>query len=144
MVRPAPLGRQMDQPPQLVIIVEDDQSMSQALERLLRIAGYTARSFPSAEELLEADAAADAACLILDVQLPGMTGFELREQLARRGHTPPVIFITAYDEPESRLEADRASAVAYFTKPFAGRDLLEAVQRARRGSPSARLRENGS
>lgn len=117
--------------------------MSQALERLLRIAGYTARSFPSAETLIEEDAAAHAACLILDVQLPGMTGFELRERLVQQGHRTPVIFITAYDEPESRLEADRASAVAYFTKPFAGRDLLEAVQRAS-GPPPSRRHQNGS
>lgn len=112
--------------------------MSQALERLLRIAGYAPRAFPSAEALIESGRAADTGYLILDVQLPGMSGFELREQLVHRGHHAPVIFITAYDEPETREEAEKAGAVAYLTKPFAGRDLLDALVRAHAASPPAR------
>ena len=118
-----------------MIVVEDDKSMSQALERLLRIAGYTPRTFPSAEHLIEDGCAAHAAYLVFDVQLPGMTGFELRERLVRQGNRAPVIFITAYDEPETRTEAGRAGALAYLTKPFAGRDLIDAISRAN-GAPA--------
>ena len=123
------------QEPRLVVVVEDDRSMSQALERLLRIAGYAPRTFASAELLIEDGCAARAAYLVLDVQLPGMTGFELRERLVRQGNRAPVIFITAYDEPETRAQAERADALAYLTKPFSGRELIEAISRAN-GTPA--------
>jgi FixJ family two-component response regulator len=113
----------------VVVVVEDDASMSSAIERILRLAGYAPRTFDSAESMLEAGAAAGADCLIFDVHLPGLTGFELRERVARAGRLPPVIFITAYDEPESRELAARAGA-GYLVKPFPGRDLVAAVGRA--------------
>jgi FixJ family two-component response regulator len=116
--------------PRLVIVVEDDRSMSQALERLLRVAGYTPRTFSSAELLIEDGGATRAAYLVFDVQLPGMTGFELRERLVRQGNRAPVIFITAYDEPEARNAAGKAGALAYLTKPFAGKDLIDVIRRA--------------
>jgi FixJ family two-component response regulator len=104
--------------------------MSNALVRMLKLAGYTPRTYASAEALLEARNAGEAACLVLDVHLPGLTGFELYEQLRRQGRMPPVIFITAYDEPESRDQAGSAGAAAFFTKPFSGNDLVAAVRRA--------------
>ena len=82
--------------------------------------------------------AAAATCLILDVQLPGISGFELRERLARDGRAVPVIFVTAYDEPETRQHA--AGAVACLAKPFAGRDLIDAVMQAHGESPPPRGR----
>src|SRR6185436_15260430 len=88
-----------------VMVVEDDPSMRQALGRLLRLAGYAALAYESAEAFIGDGNAALATCLVLDLQLPGITGFELRERLVRDGFKAPVIFITAYDEPESR---DRA------------------------------------
>jgi FixJ family two-component response regulator len=118
-----------------VVIVEDDPSMRQALRRILHVAGYLPLAFESAEALIEDGSAAAAACLILDVQLPGMTGFELRRRLSGEGAPVPVIFITAYDEPEARLQASEAGAVAYLTKPFAGHALIDAVTRAHGALP---------
>ena len=117
-----------------VVVIEDDPSMRQALGRILRLAGYAPRAYESAEAFIEDARSAGATCLILDIQLPGMTGFELRDRLTRDGVEAPIIFITAYDEPESRQRASRAGA-AYLSKPFAGRDLLEAVMRAHGESP---------
>ena len=90
---------------QEIIVVDDDMSMSQAIERLLVAAGWRVRSFASAEELLASGASADAAVLILDIQLPGMSGLELHRHLAAGGTVTPVIFITAQDRPNTR---DRA------------------------------------
>jgi FixJ family two-component response regulator len=113
-----------------IVIVEDDASMSQALERILRLGGHVSISYPSAEALLANSNIADVSCLIVDVQLPGITGFELHSRLTQRGPTPPVIFITAYDEPEARARAKSAGAAAFFAKPFSGRVLLETVREA--------------
>jgi FixJ family two-component response regulator len=113
-----------------VVVVEDDASMSTAIARILRLAGFAPETFDSAEKMLDAGAAAGAACLVFDVHLPGLTGFELRETLSRDGKQPPVIFITAYDEPRSRSQAARAGAVAFLTKPFSGHALVAAVTRA--------------
>lgn len=120
-----------------VLIVEDDSSMSQALERILRLGGHSTVSYASAEALLAAGGAGEAACLILDIQLPGLTGFELHERLSERGAVPPVIFITAFDEPEARAQAEKLGAVAFLAKPFSGRSLLATVRNtlATNGSP---------
>ena len=123
-----------------VVIVEDDPSMRQAVRRILQVAGYVPLAFDSAEALIEDGSAAAAACLILDVQLPGITGFELRKRLSREGAQVPVIFITAYDQPEARVQASEAGAVAYLTKPFAGHALIAAVTQARGGPSSVRGR----
>ena len=113
-----------------VVVVDDDASMSQALERILRLGGYAPITFSSAEALLEAGAAQRADCLVLDIHLPGLSGFELYARLATMGAQPPVIFMTAYDEPETRGEANSAGAAAYFTKPFSGNDLVAAIKQA--------------
>jgi FixJ family two-component response regulator len=114
-----------------VVVVEDDESSRQAFERVLNAAGFRARAFPSAETLLAAGAASGAACLVLDIHLPGLSGFELRRELARTGRRlPPVIFITGHDNPAARRQAAALSAAAYLPKPFAGRTLVETVARA--------------
>ena len=112
-----------------VAIVEDDASMSHALERILRLAGYTPNSYRSAEDYLS-NSRHDAACLIIDVQLPGMTGFELHARLAGAMERAPVIFVTAIDDAAARLKADAANSIAFLAKPFSGRTLLESVGRA--------------
>jgi FixJ family two-component response regulator len=111
-----------------VIIVEDDPSMCQALERILRLGGFRPLLYGSAEALLDEGVPDDVACLILDLQLPGMDGFALHERLTVAGTMPPVIFITAFDEPDARSHAARVGAV-FLAKPFAGRALLEALRR---------------
>ena len=109
--------------------MEDDASMSQAIERVLQAGGFTAVLFASAEAALEADAAA-ADGLVLDIHLPGMSGFELYRRLAA-DRALPVIFITALDEPAVREEAKGLGGVGgYLPKPFSGRDLLDALTRA--------------
>ena len=112
-----------------VVIVEDDPSMSRALTRILRFGGIGAKSYVSGEALLASDTLAGVGCLVLDVQLPEMSGFELRARLATMIALPPVVFITAFDTPEARAQALAAGAAAFLTKPFSGRTLLETVRR---------------
>jgi FixJ family two-component response regulator len=105
----------------LVIVVEDDADMTRALESMLKAAGFDAAMFSSGEALLGALVPADTACLVLDVHLPGMTGFELYDRLAAAHSTCHVIFMTGYDEPAARTRSLEAKAVAYLVKPFAGK-----------------------
>jgi FixJ family two-component response regulator len=114
----------------IVIVVEDDRGMREALARILTASGYRAAAFSTAEALLAAGAARDAACLVLDVHLPGLSGFELRRRLASDGATAPVIFISGHDTQAVRAEAERLGACAFLAKPFSGRDLTRAVGRA--------------
>ena len=113
-----------------VVVVDDDASMLQALQRLLQASGFLPRTFSSAEALLGSDATAGAACFVFDIHLPGLSGIELRQRLVERGVEQPVIFITAQDEPSTREASERAGAFACLIKPFPGRSLLDAVRRA--------------
>ena len=115
---------------QTIVVVDDDAGMNQALTRLLKAAGFGAVTFRSAEDFLQAGCAEKAECLILDIHLPGMSGFELRRQLTHTGIEPPVIFITAYDDLASRQQAEQAGAVGYLAKPFPGRNLLDLLGKA--------------
>ena len=108
-------------------MVDDDAEMGQAIERLLSAAGYRTTTFQSAEALLEQEAAVRADCFILDIHLPGISGFELQQRLALRGDVAPVIFITAYDDLAAREQAQATGAVALFAKPFRGQPLLAAI-----------------
>jgi FixJ family two-component response regulator len=113
-----------------ILVVEDDEGMRLAVERLLLAGGYAVSTFGSAEALLGSDAWREAACLILDIRLPGLSGGELRDRLAAEGVHAPVIFMTAHDDPVTRERAEASRPVAYLLKPFRGRELLEAVARA--------------
>ena len=120
-----------------VVIVEDDASLSRALMRILRLGGIGATSYVSGEALLASDTLAGVGCLVLDVQLPEMSGFELRTRLATMTALPPVVFITAFDTPEARAQALAAGAAAFLTKPFSGRALLETIRRVLAASDPA-------
>ena len=111
-----------------IVLVDDDKSIRTALSRILRWHGYTSSIFESAEDLLETHTEINAACLILDVQLPGITGFELYDCVARMGNAPPVIFITGQEQPDTRPKAQAAGAAACFIKPFSGRVLVDTVR----------------
>jgi FixJ family two-component response regulator len=111
-----------------IAIVDDDPAMRQAVGRLCGAAALSSRSFSSAEEFLASDAQEEAGFLILDVNLPGLSGFELHEHLVSRGIHRPVVFITGQDQLISREKARKAGAAAYLTKPFAAADLLAAVR----------------
>jgi FixJ family two-component response regulator len=113
-----------------VFVVEDDESMRGALENLLDAAGYETAVYASAEELLAEGVVSDAACIISDIKLPGMSGLELLTKLRARGAGPPVIIITAHDAPTVRDEAERRGAVAYLPKPFPGSAVLAAIESA--------------
>jgi FixJ family two-component response regulator len=125
----------LDQQNSTVVVVEDDAGMRKALERLLRAGGFQAVLFSSAEAFLGTDATASAACLVLDIHLPGLSGFELRRRLTELGHQQPVIFITAVDDESARDEARQLKCLAYFRKPFEGAALLEAIRRALEARP---------
>ena len=123
---------------QRIVVVDDDPGMNQAIQRLLKAAGFRAITFASGEELLEAGAAQTATCLLFDIHLPGLSGFELYEKVRRSGSKSPVIFITAYDDPSSQVRANVAGAAAYFIKPFSGQALLDAI-RVATGAGSTRV-----
>jgi FixJ family two-component response regulator len=124
----------MPEQQQSIVVVEDDAGMRKAIERLLRAGGFQCVSFASAEAYLQADAADAAACLVLDVHLPGLSGFQLQRQLMASGRKSPVIFITAHDDAATRDEAQRIGSVAYFRKPFDGNAFLREILRAVKGN----------
>jgi FixJ family two-component response regulator len=111
-----------------IAIVEDDASFRRALERLLRASGFEVQTFASAEEFLGSALPESHACLILDIRLPGMSGFELSDHLAASGRPRPAIFITAQDEDSARQQASRIPNSVYLRKPVVGAVLLEAVR----------------
>ena len=114
-----------------VSIVDDDESVREALKSLLRSVGFGAEVFASAEEFLKSDRLKNTACLILDVRMPGMSGLELQEQLAAAHHKIPIIFITAHvSDREARNRALQAGAVDFLSKPFREEVLLKDVYAA--------------
>ncbi len=113
-----------------VLVVEDDASMREAIERLLGAAGFEAVAYASAEALLEGGGARDAACVISDLRLPTMSGLELLAELRERGEGQPLILITAFDAPGRGADALRRGAAAYLVKPFHGTALLAALKAA--------------
>jgi FixJ family two-component response regulator len=117
-----------------IIVVEDDASMSQAIERLLNAAGWRTRAFDSAEKLLDCDGVTGADCFVFDMQLPGLNGLQLCARLRERGINQPVFFITAYDQDSTREQVSRSTAAGYFPKPFDGRQLIAAIKKATMGA----------
>jgi FixJ family two-component response regulator len=113
-----------------VLVVEDDASMREAIERLLITAGIGCSCYGSAEALLEAGAATHASCVVSDQTLPAMSGLELLAVLRSRGVCVPLILITAHDSPVMRERATREGAQAYLAKPFRGTALIAAVSAA--------------
>jgi FixJ family two-component response regulator len=111
-----------------IFVVDDDKSILDSLTLLLESAGYQSRGFGSAEELLESTSVQDACCLILDIKLPGMSGFQLQEVLTASRTPIPVIFITGQDRPGMEGKALTLGAIAYLRKPFDEQALLDAIQ----------------
>ena len=114
----------------LITIVDDDEGMREATKGLLRSLGYQAAAFSSAEEFLQSDSLDDTACLIADVQMPGLSGIDLRGRLIARGVKMPTIFITAFPEEGARARAMTAGAVGYLEKPFSEESLLRCLDSA--------------
>ena len=113
-----------------VAVVDDDESFSRAIGRLLRAAGFDSSIYSSAEAFLQDTMEAPADCLVLDIQLGGVSGLDLRRRLTAQDTTTPVIFVTAHDEPEIREEARQIGCSAYFCKPVSGKLLVDAITNA--------------
>jgi FixJ family two-component response regulator len=113
-----------------VAIVDDDDSMRIAIEGLLKAVGFPAQSFASAEEFLKSGQQHHSTCLIADIRMPGMSGLELQAQLNAERCKIPTIFITAHGDEKMRLQALRAGAVEFLSKPFDDEALLESVRAA--------------
>ncbi|WP_035353674.1 response regulator transcription factor [Edaphobacter aggregans] len=121
------------QRPKLIVIVDDDKSVQNALSNLLKSERLSALCFGSAEQFLESGAQHRTACLIVDVRIPGMSGLELQAKLNDERCRIPIIFITGFGDAKMRIQAMRDGAVEFFTKPFDGAVLLETVQVALEG-----------
>jgi len=114
----------------LISVVDDDSSVRDSVRGLLRSVSFAVVVFASAEEFLSSDRARETDCLILDVRMPGMSGFELQSRLVASYPEMPVIFITAHGDEELRSRALRGGAVDFLLKPFSEEALLTAVQAA--------------
>ena len=114
----------------VISVVDDDESIRQSLGGLMRSVGFGVKVFSSAEEFLNSGDPRNTGCLILDVRMPGMDGFELQRRLEASQYEIPVIFITAHGDEELRRRALIAGAVDYLLKPFTEEALLNAVQAA--------------
>ena len=114
----------------LISIVDDDQSVVEAMVSLIQSVGYKAKGFRSAEDFLKSRQLLNTACLILDVLMPSIGGFELQRRLAARNYRIPIIFITSFDSDDVRIRAFQAGAVEFLCKPFSQEFLLQAVRSA--------------
>jgi FixJ family two-component response regulator len=114
----------------LISVVDDDNSVRESLQSLIRSVGLAVEVFASAEEFLKSDHLRNTHCLILDVRMPGMNGFELQRRLAVSHCEIPMIFITAHGDEIAHSQALKAGAVDYLLKPFTEETLLTAIQAA--------------
>jgi FixJ family two-component response regulator len=119
----------MSQPESVVHVVDDDASVRTALESLLRSVGHRVSTYASPQAFLTGDQRDEPGCLVLDVRLPGQSGLELQQELARSDHPMPVVFITGHGDVPMSVAAMKAGAIEFLTKPFRDQDLLDAVHR---------------
>jgi FixJ family two-component response regulator len=110
-----------------IFIVEDDESMREAIETLLRIAGFGSVAFASAEAMLAQGTNDNTLCVISDLRLPTMSGLDLMSEMRLRSWRIPVIIITGHDSPANRQESLRRGAAAYLPKPFPSKKMLSAI-----------------
>jgi len=117
----------------VVFVVDDDPGTLKGVKRLLREYGYDTVLFPSAESLQNYDDFEKALCVILDINLNDESGIELRHRLKAAGISVPVIYITANDNPATRMAALESGCIAYLTKPFSAKSLIETIEKASAG-----------
>jgi FixJ family two-component response regulator len=111
----------------LVAIIDDEESVRATTDSLVRSLGYIVHTFASAEEFLQSDRLNDFACVMTDVQMSGMSGVQLQDDLRNQGYAVPFIFFTAFPDEKTRAHALAAGAVCYLTKPFAGDSLVQCL-----------------
>jgi FixJ family two-component response regulator len=123
-----------------IAVIDDDESICRSLSRLLRQSGFEPISFPSAEDFLAEFTNRAFGCLLVDVQLGGMSGIDLRHRLTALGDTTPIIFITAHDDPAARKAALDSGCSGFFRKTDPGSTILETIRRV---APGAEQRDHG-
>jgi FixJ family two-component response regulator len=114
----------------LISIVDDDDSLRRSLGNLLRSLGFRVQEFASAQAFIGAQNARETACLILDVRMPGMTGLDLQRHIAASGWRVPIVFITSHADDDARTRALADGAVAFLSKPFREKEILDAINAA--------------
>jgi FixJ family two-component response regulator len=114
----------------IVFVVDDDASVREAVERLVRSAGLRVEAFASAEEFLTRPKADAPSCLVLDVQLPDLSGLDLQRRMADASNDIPIVFITGHGDIPTTVRAMKAGAVEFLTKPLVEGDLLESIRHA--------------
>jgi FixJ family two-component response regulator len=131
----------MAEPKAIVFVVDDDVSVREGLGSLIRSAGLRVETFASAQEFLARPRADVPSCLVLDVRLPGLSGLDLQKRMAEVKIEIPIIFITGHGDVPTSVQAMKAGAVEFLTKPFVDRDLLDAIQQAIKRDRAARRQE---
>jgi FixJ family two-component response regulator len=131
----------MAEPKAIVFVVDDDASVREGLGSLIRSAGLRIETFASAQEFLARPRADAPSCLVLDVRLPGLSGLDLQKRLAEVNIEIPIVFITGHGDIPMSVQAMKAGAVEFLTKPFADRELLDAIQQAIKRDRTARRQE---
>ena len=114
----------------IIAIVDDDPSVRKGLQRLIRSAGWAAESFASAQEFLDRPRTNAPSCVVLDLQLPGLSGLDLQKQMTEAGLEIPIVFLTGHGNIPLTVQAMKAGAVEFLTKPVDEQDLLKAIQEA--------------
>ena len=114
----------------IIAIVDDDPSAREGLQALIRSAGWRAETFASAQDFLDRPGAEAPSCLVLDLQLPGLSGLDLQKRMAEVGVEIPIVFLTGHGNIPASVKAMKAGAVEFLTKPFDEQELLQAIQEA--------------
>jgi FixJ family two-component response regulator len=123
----------------IVFVVDDDSSIREAIKSLIRLEGLRVETFGTAQEFLQSKRPDVAGCVVLDVELPGLSGLDLQRELAAHSIKLPIIFITGYGDIPMSVRAMKAGALEFLTKPFRDQDLLDAIQQALARDRAARL-----
>ena len=128
---------------QVVFVIDDDPSMRGAMKRLLEAVGYRVETYGAGQDFLKSELPDAPACVVLDVRLPGSSGLELQREMASKGINIPVIFVTGHGDIPMSVQAMKAGAVEFLTKPFRDQDLLDAISQAvKRDRAARRQRDN--
>lgn len=122
--------RQLPEPEAVIAIVDDDPSARRGLQRLIRSVGWKAETFASAQEFLARPPAESPSCVVLDLQLPGLSGLDLQKRMAAAELEIPIVFLTGHGSIPASVQAMKAGAVEFLTKPVDEQELLRAIQEA--------------
>ena len=129
---------------EMVFVIDDDESIREALKSLIRSVGLSVETFASAQDFLESSRPDVPSCLILDVRMPGLSGLDLQRDLTETNIHIPIIFITGHGDIPMSVRAMKAGAVEFLTKPFRDQDLLDAIQQALERDRQMRSQQAGT